>query len=469
MTRVILTAALLVVVSLMASARPNVYEAFADSGPVYPAGGTLTTAGQTPVQMTSENVLVNIEPAPGGRSEYQARVNAEFQLYNPGPATSLLVGYPESVWTPTAEVRGQFQLNTAEGLPITVEGLAAKVDGQPVTVVTKELVQEDASGSAFQAGGSWFVWPMDFEPGASRLVTVSFEQPVRGGLGAKLSCGAYGGVLCFDYVLITGAGWDGPIGDAEISVQFPEDIDLDTFYAVSPMAFGLPPEAVAQREGQKVVWQNRDFEPDDNFTIAFLSPEASAELRRAREIAASSNDAAAHGRLAELLFSLTNGPAGQVDAFNPGNERLLSEGMLEVARGLGLDPDSTAVWSALLKLETEQAYTPSQRAGEPFGTLRAIVAAGHLLELDPTDQEARSFLEGVQEQGLGNYIDPQVNAMVREAASLALAGAGPSAPPPTGAGGLGTTSANGPWLGLEAQVATVLAAALGLAGRRRSR
>ncbi|MCJ7510287.1 MAG: hypothetical protein MUP14_05310 [Dehalococcoidia bacterium] len=457
MTRVILAAALVVVVSLVPSARPNVSEALADSGPVYPAAGTLTTAGKTLVQMTSEKVLVNIEPTPGGRSEYQARVDAEFQLYNPGPATSLLVGYPESVWTPAAAVTAQFQFKTVEALPITAEGLAVKVDEQPVAAVSKELVQEDVSESAFQAGESWFVWPMDFEPGASHLVRVSFEQVVRGGLEGKLNCGAYRGMLCFDYVLVTGAGWDGPIGDAEISVQFPEDIDLDTFYAASPMPFGPTDQAVVQRQGQKVIWQNRDFEPGDNFSIAFLSPEASAELRRARQIAAPSNDAADHGRLAELLFSLTNSPEGQVSAFNPGNDRLLSEGMLEVARGLALDPNSAAVWSAMLSLESKPSDTPS------LGTLRAIVTAERLLQLDPTNEEARSFLEGVQQYGLGSLIDPQAATMVRDAASLALAGAGPSGAPPTGAGGLAASSAGRPRLGVEEELAMGLAAALGLA------
>jgi len=231
------------------------------------------------------------------------------------------------------------------------------------------------------------------------------------------------------------------------------------------MAFGLPGQAVALREGQKVIWRNSDFEPDENFTIAFLSPDVSAELRQARQIAASSNDAADHGRLAELLFSLSNSPLGQVQAFNPGNERLLSEGMLEVARGLELGPDSSAVWSAMLRLERDQAYTPRHRvAGEPFGTLRAIVTAGRVLQLDSTNEEARWFLEGIREYGLTRYIDPQVDAMVREAASLALAGAGPSAPPPTGSGAALDHSPNDSSYWLMTGLGMGLAGALGLAG-----
>jgi hypothetical protein len=456
MTRGMLLAALIVVASLMASFRPSVDHAHADSAPLYPAaGGTLTTTGQTAVQMASQQVSVEIRHDPEADSGYRAEVEATFDLYNPGEATSLTVGYPEELFR-----------TIGEHPPLRLVNLAVRVDGQPVTV-SSELVRENASGNAFEVTDSdWLVWPVDFESGASHLVTVSFEQELRGQSREFVDGRAYGGVFFFDYVLISGAGWDGPIGEAEISVQFPEDIDLDTFYTVSPMAFGLPAEAVALRQSQKVIWRNGDFEPDENFTIAFLSPEVSAELRRARQIAASSNDAADHGRLAELLFSLSNSPLGQAWAFNPGNERLLSEGMLEVGRGLALDPDSGAVWSAMLRLERDQAYTLRHRvAGEPFGTLKAIVAAGRVLELDPTDEEARRFLEGVREVGLGRYnIDPRVDAMVREAASLALAGAGPSAPPPTGSGAAVEHSSTGSSSRLMTQLGIELAGALGLAG-----
>ncbi len=344
MKPVTLLVALVIVVGAVASARPSVRGAYADSAPLYPAGGSLTTAGKTQVQMAEERVSVDIEPVGGGG--YRARVVAEFRLSNPGPATSLVVGYPEWVTTPTAEVTGPFQM-------LSVEGLTVEIDGRPVTV-SEQSVQQDASGEAYNASGPWFAWPMDFEAGATRLVTVSFEQQVR---GQKVFVGgqAYEGVICFDYVLVTGAAWDGPIGDAEISVQLPEDIDLDAFCAVSPMAVGSPVQAGISRQGQTVIWQEKDFEPDENFSIAFLPPGVSAELRRARQIAASSSDAADQGRLAELLFSLSNGPAGQVYEFNPGNERLLSEGMLAVERGLAVDPNSSAAWLALLTVERDQA------------------------------------------------------------------------------------------------------------------
>ena len=451
MKQVTLLVALMVAASVAASAGPSARHAHADSAPLYPAGGALTTTGVTQVQMTSERVSVEIQPAGAGVAGYRAHVVAEFSLHNPGPATSLTVGYPESVRTPAAEMAGPFQI-------LTVEGLTVAVDGQPVTV-SEESVQEDASGGAYDAENLWFAWPMEFESGATRGVTVTFEQQVR---GQKPPAPQW---FAFDYVLVTGAGWDGLIGDAEISVQFPGDVDLDAFYAVSPLPFGAPAQAGVSRDGQRVVWQNTDFEPNENFSIAFVAPQVGAELRRARQIAASSDDAADHGRLAELLFSLGNGLLGQKYNFNPGNERLLSEGMLAVERGLALDSDSSAVWSALLRLEMGQAYTPRYRVqGEPVGILRAIVAAGRILELDPTDQEARTFLEGVQPYGLSSFADPQVDAIVRQAASLALAGAGPGVPPPTGLGAAADHSPSGSPFRLMIEIGVGLAGGLGLAG-----
>jgi hypothetical protein len=187
MKRVTLLVALMVAASVAASARPSTHNAQADSAPLYPAGGALTTAGKTLVQMASEKVSVDIEPAGGGSAGYRARVLAEFSLHNPGPATSLVVGYPESVATPGAQVQGPFQIITVEGPPITVEGLTVAVDGQPVTV-SKELVQENASGNAYEPSDSWFAWPMNFDSAATRLVTVSFEQPVRGQSRQPLNC-----------------------------------------------------------------------------------------------------------------------------------------------------------------------------------------------------------------------------------------------------------------------------------------
>ena len=96
--------------------------------------------------------------------------------------------------------------------------------------------------------------------------------------------------------------------------------------------------------------------------------------------------------------------------------------------------------------------------------LRAIVAAGRVLQLDPGNQEARSFLEGVQRYGLGNYVDPQIDAMVRSGASLALAGAGPSVPTTTGSGTAADHETDGPPLELMAGMGIGLAGAVALAG-----
>lgn len=130
---------------------------------------------------------------------------------------------------------------------------AAWVDGVPVAV-RREKSGEPVepltdSGGRLLRYPEWITWTVPFEAGQTRTVRSTYW-------GRNYDSAV--GTAATGYILRSGAGWKGPIGEAVIIAQFDE--------AIFPGQIRAFP-ASYRWEGERMVWRMRDFEPERDISI----------------------------------------------------------------------------------------------------------------------------------------------------------------------------------------------------------
>ncbi|MEO8070978.1 MAG: hypothetical protein ABI652_06220, partial [Acidobacteriota bacterium] len=295
--RVYVWCAFLVTAVLFGAAAPAPRTALADAAPPpFALGGDVGPGGfPTHVRMVSERVLMTISDAPdhpvrdGGDRPSDAmigHVTATFVMRNEGDSTeSIDVRFPLQ--------RDQYEWAISEGF-------AATVDGSPVEVHNADqhgLPFSDATGEAF-GPEKWATWPATFPPGTDVALGVTYDVRPTG----------YGPYGTFGYVLDTGAGWAGTIGEAEVRVRLPYaanaqnlalDADLGWGTAVNPRGFKIM--------GTDITWHFMDLEPSasDNIRLTVLVPRLWTAVIAARaEVANATNPSRA--QLSRLAIALDN-------------------------------------------------------------------------------------------------------------------------------------------------------------------
>lgn len=229
--------------------------ALADAAPPPPPPGTTLAPGEsiTNVQMLWEDVLMTV-------SDDRATVQAVFRFQNQGTETeSFNVRFPLGVNTWS---RSQFG-------PIT--DFVVLVDGVPAAITN--IQEPDAlSGEAIP----WATWPTTFPPGVRVEISVTYT----------ISAYHENNISALDeysYILNTGAGWYGAIGEGTITVRLPYDVNQSTLCAGSGCLW-QPRPGWYTIAGTDVVWHFTNLEPtvQDDIVIVALDPELYRSLLDAR-------------------------------------------------------------------------------------------------------------------------------------------------------------------------------------------
>jgi hypothetical protein len=234
--------------------------------------------------MVSEAVMVTVEPLEppsDGTLTWMhdlvtTHVEATFQMRNQGTETEEL-----EVWFPltTGAEYGEHV-----PYPGQAENLQAWVDGEPVEV--EEAPGRDLLGVRDEV--PWAKWPVVFPAGEDVELRVTYDtHPVE-----------WGGWAVGYYILETGAGWHGPIGEGTVTFRLPYDVTpLNVQLAEIREAYTGPERPFEITvEGRDVTWQFtnleprgseelRTFEPSaktDNVILPMMEPSKWAEIEAAR-------------------------------------------------------------------------------------------------------------------------------------------------------------------------------------------
>ncbi len=179
-----------------------------------------------------------------------ARVTCRFVLRNEGPRQRVRIGFPEDTGGDVGE----------RGL---IRRFTSTVNGQPVTVRRVVLTSDGDVGGFF----IWWMKDVTFDAGETKQIRNDYEVQLSENVE---------GVRWFTYILSTGANWKGRIGGATVSV------DLGSVDIRRVIGLGTKPRqdhhreflvrpSGAKREGTRLVWRLKDFEPTqrDDIMVAW--------------------------------------------------------------------------------------------------------------------------------------------------------------------------------------------------------
>ena len=289
--------------------------------PILPGGSSIKPEDKTPIQMAAEMVVMNVRPATkadnavirlnpdaygyGSQPVWfpaVAEVQADFTMKNP---TSEAVSM--TAWFPLASVlktHGWEEVSPAEVVP-RIESFLVTVDGSPMDYEVSDLPNPNG---ADKPKLPWASFPVTFPAGKETMIHVSYVLPLH-----RLP---KSNALALYYIFQTGAGWAGPIGQAELILNLPYPASSETLAgmpvdSLNPPYFvyfgdevaDIPPGAVL--EGNQVRWVWKDFEPypEDDFSILLIRPESWDELQAIRAaVKTSPNDGQAWLKLCTTYY-----------------------------------------------------------------------------------------------------------------------------------------------------------------------
>lgn len=363
--------AVLIVVTL--AAMGSVRTALADGAPPDPPPGSSVITGEpsTYVQMVSESVLMTITDYDG-----PSLLGDWCENCSPLP-TDLMIGHVRASFnmmnrgTDSETFNVYFPLaNSHDPTVKAIDNFTAYVDGQFAKTETVEIEKGDWGYKA-----PWAIWEVTFEPGQEVKLDVEYDVHPAG----------YALAGTFTYILETGAGWYGPIGEGTITFRLPYDInELNTlFYS----GYSPRPDYYTF-SGPDVTWRFSDLEPteEDNVHLTVLLPPLWRTIDEAQTRAEANPDSVdAQLELADALMSGVNCSKGC------GYVSLVQAAEQAYQRALELDPGNVDIYSEYLRLLLD-IPSPGQPVPEQFMPLLE-----HALELDPDNErllELQDFYYG---------------------------------------------------------------------------
>src|SRR5450759_1327706 len=254
---------------------------FADVAPPAPPFGSnpLSSSTNTQVQMVSEVVTFNVGSASVSKYGF-AKVSATFQMHNQGsqdekmtarfPLCAYYNGYMvKCMWSPEPSI---------DDLAVWVNGVWA-----PVTT-SQETVTEMLGDNPKVDIPAWGNFPVTFPAGKDVVIKVAYTA-----LG--YSRDTFSGFVEYNYILKTGAGWNGPIGRADFYFHLPYEINQKnvTYYS---------PENSWEITGNDLHWHAENFKPDQDIQIDLVNPAIwQTILTETKNTQIDQNNGAAWGRL----------------------------------------------------------------------------------------------------------------------------------------------------------------------------
>ncbi len=348
----------------------------ANAAPPETASGTgpAPASASTQVRMEAETVVLTVSP-----DGLQAQVTGEYLMRNMGAQTETL-----GVRFPLGYVTG---LGNVTECP-EIRGLQVWVDDQAVT-------WQRISGTPTAA------CPGDRAPWAEFQVTFPPQQPVRLRVSYTQDAWGYAPYRVLSYIVETGAGWYGTIGQGEIRVEMPYEVSPGNVVLEGGVGFGFT-SPHAQLQGRTVRWQFQDLEPgpQDNFFLLYVEPEVwqAVEQRRAA-VQANPQDGDAWGFLGLALKRVLQVPGlwdmSRTLRHDPGARALLDEALQAYAQAVALRPDDPDWHFGYAELLVAAAVTWGEDDPQQAHAYKAQATAelAQALALDPQHAKTRAFLE----------------------------------------------------------------------------
>jgi hypothetical protein len=332
--------------------------------PVLPGGSSIQPHEETPIQMASEVVTMNVRAATSADNAlvalkpdsygYEiepvwypgvAEVKADFKMNNPTSAPVTL-----TVWFPLASTleNVQWNFNPGEIVP-RITSFQVSIDGVPTNYIVSELPNPKGADKPLLP---WASFPVTFAAGKETIIQVSYNLPLQPQVKG------YG--MALYYVFQNGAGWDGSIGQAELIVNLPYPASIGTMASIQPDHFTfsymgisnepakLPSGVVLAGNQARWTWKNFEPGPDDDFAVWLLRVDKWKGLKAAQEVVRTSpQDGKAWLDLAIAYHSLAASYRNSLMLFS---STYLNPGIDAYRKVISLLPEESAAHAGLALL-----------------------------------------------------------------------------------------------------------------------
>jgi len=193
------------------------------------------------VTMDEEDVRVEVFHIAG--EMYGARVRCEFVFTNPGPARTLLMGFPTRLAT---EELDETSFDHPE-----VRDFTAFLDGEPLSVTPEEAATAPEGAPPLMVA-EWATFEAAFGAGQTRRLVHSYEVTLPGDSTGESAAG---------YILRTGAMWAETIGRARVE------------FAMGPVRpwhlTSMSPGPFRFSGDNTWAWEERNIRPEQDLRITF--------------------------------------------------------------------------------------------------------------------------------------------------------------------------------------------------------
>lgn len=206
------------------------------------AGSNVMPVYDVPVRMVHERVDINLQTN---------SVDAIFTFQNLGPEATILMGFPMLKEQPDGADRGDDRQRPYFGYA-GFKAYLVSDDGRQTELTTEEKDGlRPPSGEYFS---KWVVFRVPFKQGETKTVRNVYK--------AEYAYVNSIGEAHLEYVLSTGATWQGPIGKSEVNV-FYGDIAPHTLTLVRPFGYTI------DAKERVIRWVFKDLKPtrDDNIQV----------------------------------------------------------------------------------------------------------------------------------------------------------------------------------------------------------
>ncbi|HEX2996040.1 MAG TPA: hypothetical protein VHP14_14545 [Anaerolineales bacterium] len=338
----------------------------ADVAPPYNPPGSNPQPGveTTQVRMVAETVTIEVQKDIEPKSLGQARVTADFTMYNLSNADESMAA--------------RFPISASDGRSSypEISNLEIKIDG-------KQIQYRRASYPEIRYPNEkmvpWAEFDITFPAGTDVSISVAYDLDGTG----------YYPYTAFYYILETGAGWKDTIGSADIILRLPYEANLQNVVVDYGIGWATTPTG-GVFQGNEVRWHFENFEPgrEQNMEFALVAPAEWESVLTARANAEKyPNDGEVWGMLGKTYKQVLQMSKGNRE--DAGGQELYQLSVEAYEKCLSLKPKDAQWHAGFADLLASHVMWNTYTMNTDPTTYRALDEIHTALELAPNDPIVR--------------------------------------------------------------------------------
>ena len=190
---------------------------------------------QSDISMTAEDIYIQLF------DHAKAKVTCRFDFKNFGSAQTVLMGFP-------AQLDDSVEISPGEEL--LVKNFTARDEDGDLEVTLVDTIPNPPMRNSLEKYKKWYSFSVDFDEGEEKTLYHTYEISFTYNSS---------GLVYMGYILETGALWKGALGHSKVVFDF-GDIPMYTLEMIYPNNF-------YRIEGNKLIWERKDFEPTHNLWV----------------------------------------------------------------------------------------------------------------------------------------------------------------------------------------------------------